>query len=43
MKAEPQEEFAALIGIDWADRRHAVCLQVQGTSWRFLPSRRNQK
>jgi transposase len=30
MKAESQEEFAALIGLDWADRRHAVCLQVTG-------------
>lgn len=23
-----QEEFAAFIGIDWADRKHDVCLQV---------------
>lgn len=30
MKAESLEEFAALIGIDWADRRHVVCLQVNG-------------
>jgi hypothetical protein len=29
-----QEEvsgFAAFIGIDWADRKHDVCLQVSGT------------
>jgi len=32
MKAGSHEEFAALIGIDWADRRHAVCLQVSGTA-----------
>ena len=25
-----QEEFAAFIGIDWADRKHDVCLQVPG-------------
>ncbi len=25
-----QEEFAAFIGIDWADRKHDVCLQVAG-------------
>ena len=23
-------EFAAFIGIDWADRKHDVCLQVPG-------------
>jgi hypothetical protein len=32
MKAAPQEQFAALVGIDWADRRHAVCLQVWGAA-----------
>jgi hypothetical protein len=26
-----QEEFAAFIGIDWADRKHDVCLQVPGS------------
>ena len=26
-----QEEFAAFIGIDWADRKHDVCLQVSGS------------
>jgi transposase len=27
-----QEEFAAFIGIDWADRKHDVCLQVSGAN-----------
>jgi hypothetical protein len=26
-----QEEFAAFVGIDWADRKHDICLQVPGT------------
>jgi len=26
-----QEEFAAFVGIDWADRKHDVCLQVPGS------------
>jgi transposase len=34
MEAQGQEEFAALVGIDWADRRHAVCLQDTGKSAR---------
>jgi len=29
---EQASEFAAYIGIDWADRKHDVCLQVPGTS-----------
>lgn len=33
MKAE-QREFAAFIGIDWADRKHDVCLQVAGSDKR---------
>jgi transposase len=28
---EEASEFAAFIGIDWADRKHDVCLQVAGT------------
>ena len=24
-------DYAAVIGIDWADRKHDVCLQVQGS------------
>ena len=27
---EEASEFAAFIGIDWADRKHDVCLQVPG-------------
>ena len=27
---EQASEFAAFIGIDWADRKHDVCLQVPG-------------
>lgn len=33
MKTE-QSEFAAFIGIDWADKKHDVCLQVAGTGAR---------
>jgi hypothetical protein len=32
MKVGSHEEFAALIGIEWADRRHGVCLQVSDPS-----------
>ncbi len=27
-----QEEFAALIGIDWADQEHHVCMRVVGSN-----------
>ena len=27
-----QKEFAAFIGIDWADRKHDVCLAVPGST-----------
>lgn len=27
-----QKEFAAFIGIDWADRKHDVCLSVPGSA-----------
>ena len=27
---EEVSEFAAFVGIDWADRKHDVCLQVAG-------------
>lgn len=30
----PQEEFAAFVGIDWADAKHDVCLQVVGADTR---------
>ena len=29
-----QSEFAAFIGIDWADKKHDVCIQVAGTDKR---------
>jgi hypothetical protein len=29
---EEASEFAAFVGIDWADRKHDVCLQVPGTA-----------
>ena len=28
MKRQPDAEFAAFIGIDWADAKHDVCLQA---------------
>ena len=34
MQRESQEEFAAFIGIDWADAKHDVCLQVPGAARR---------
>ena len=35
-------EFAAFIGIDWADRKHDVCLQIAGApdSEASVPGRR---
>jgi transposase len=30
----PMQEFAAFVGIDWADTTHAVCLQVAGSDTR---------
>jgi hypothetical protein len=32
MRQEPQ--FAALLGIDWADQKHVWCLQAAGTTQR---------
>jgi len=34
MKRESQEEFAAFVGLDWADAKHDVCLQATGTERR---------
>src|SRR6266571_4321824 len=34
MKREPQEEFAAFVGLDWADAKHDICLQATGTERR---------
>ena len=30
MQRLPQKEFAAFVGIDWADAKHDVCLQAVG-------------
>jgi len=29
-----ESEFAALVGIDWADQKHAWCVQAAGTTQR---------
>ena len=34
MKAQLDNEFAAFVGIDWADRKHDLCLQVAHTEQR---------
>jgi transposase len=34
MKQEAHEEFAAFIGLDWADSKHDVCLQAAGSAKR---------
>ena len=34
MKQEAYEEFAAFIGLDWADAKHDVCLQAAGSEHR---------
>src|SRR6266704_2293903 len=34
MERVAQEEFAALVGLDWADAKHDVCLQATGTARR---------
>src|SRR5712692_7900063 len=31
MKPQPNHEFAAFIGIDWADAKHDICLQAADT------------
>ena len=36
MKTSSDSEFAAFVGIDWADRKHDVCLQAAGSSKREL-------
>jgi hypothetical protein len=30
----PTDEFAACIGIDWADAKHDICLQAAGSEKR---------
>jgi len=42
MKSSSSTEFAAFVGIDWADRKHDVCLQAAGSDKRersVLPHR----
>ena len=42
MKPQPDVEFAAFIGIDWADTKHDICLQVASSEERefaVLPHR----
>jgi transposase len=42
MNTQPNLEFAAFIGIDWADVKHDICLQAEGRSERefsVLPHR----
>src|SRR4029453_4699954 len=34
MKHMAQEEFAAFVGLDWADAKHDICLQAAGTARR---------
>src|SRR5215475_5369615 len=34
MKQPTSEAFAALVGLDWADAQHDVCLQAAGTAQR---------
>ncbi|NMQ30359.1 IS110 family transposase, partial [Candidatus Accumulibacter phosphatis] len=34
MTPEPNPEFAAFIGIDWADAKHDICLQAAGSRQR---------
>src|SRR5881396_3380740 len=34
MERVAQEECAALVGLDWADAKHDVCLQAAGTAQR---------
>ena len=31
MKPQASEAFAAFVGLDWADAKHAMCLQAAGT------------
>ncbi|MCZ6880227.1 MAG: IS110 family transposase, partial [Gammaproteobacteria bacterium] len=34
MKSANFEQYAAFIGLDWADRKHDICLQPAGTQRR---------
>jgi len=42
MQASSLGEFAAVVGIDWADRKHDICLLPAGSNrreWSVLPHR----
>ena len=42
MQASSMSEFAAVVGIDWADRKHDICLLPAGSNrreWSVLPHR----
>ena len=34
MQRESHEDFAAFVGLDWADATHDICLQATGTERR---------
>jgi hypothetical protein len=34
MRSEILDGFAAAVGLDWADRKHDICLQVAGSNER---------
>ena len=36
MNLQPDNEFAAFIGIDWADAKHDICLQAADSGKRAL-------
>jgi hypothetical protein len=38
MERGAQEAFAALVGLDWADAKHDVCIQATGTARRAFLS-----
>jgi hypothetical protein len=42
MKPKPDDEFAAFVGIDWADAKHDMCLQAanhEKREWVVVPHR----
>ena len=34
MKHVSQEDFAAFVGLDWADAKHDICIQATGSEKR---------
>ena len=39
MKPRSDNEFAAFVGIDWADAKHDICLQAADSEQRELKER----